>query len=1358
MKTMIYYSPFFGKKWLTILLLVLSLHLLGQNAHFEFFQASEYLSSANPWELMKDKDGFLWVLGQSVDRYDGYDFVNIKDQEEIWANYHLNADEYQRSENYIAHRSEHHFFFRQITSGKLDSVNYRTLLSAGETVDKDFFFHEAANGQLHFFFFEPSTQATTFLTIEEGQLERKFAVTDLRIIDSDNMPSISSDTKGNFYYLNREGSHVIKIDKDGRLLQRITRPSSKKSSLINCSANNTLYVAFENEVYCLKENAEKFEIHPISQSLSAYSYNDFFIKDLSELPNGDLWVCGTDRTLISYSKVTGKTNDYTKELVQLIPHDATLTRLISDETNIIWVKVQQFAILKVVPQQSLFDTYFTEQDCEGLCSFRGMIENDSGQIFASFYYGIAQIDPITKSSKYISSHLDSFAPFGLGCDKGHLLLNSGQRVNIANGEVDKSYALLPDYDTDEGVMVQDDSGNWWNGQNHVVWFYDVNAADPKWEKRIKIPGAEEYVTCMHFGATSKYIWVANKHRLLYINISSNEITKHFEMPGQEIIHAIYEDNHENLWLGTEDGLVKLVPEYKNIKKYNEKDGLPNDFVSSILSDGDSCLWLGTNSGLARFHVEKESCVNFYTEHGLSHNEFNRISAYKAKDGQMFFGGVRGINAFYPEELMQKYQQQQNIGNVILSSVSWIDEKLDTTRKAFLNLNKSSMEYFHWDKSITYEFCLTDYRNANKNQYSYILEGYDKAWSIPSKYNFAKYNSLPPGNYVFRAKAFDAKGYWNPNELAISITVHPPWWKTGWAYLIYGLIIGGVFYGVYSLLRYRIELENQFQLEQKEAQRLKELDTFKSRLFTNLTHEFRTPLTVILGMAKQLLDRIQELKVDNKLKNSMASQTQLIEQNGQSLLRIINQLLDLSKLENNVFKINLQNGDVISFFNYIVSSFKSYANQRNLALRFSTKLEELNMDFDPDVLQQILINLISNAIKFTESGGNVEVKAHHLQEENIDFLQLIVRDTGIGIHPEKILNIFDRFYQSDDSMTRNGKGTGIGLAHTKELVELMGGEVSVESTLGEGTTFYVLLPLKCTLKRVGNLPHPKIGEHQLPTDSLILHKHRANKVGHNTESSALPKLLLIEDNPDIVRFLELCLGDDYEITVAYNGRIGIEIAKQEIPDLIVSDVMMPEKDGFEVCDDLKNDIKTSHIPIVLLTAKADSTSKIHGLKRGADAYLSKPFDQEELKVRLKALLIRQQKLIHYFTNRVNATNKNGVEPTTSISKEVIRIEDAFIQKVEDILEKNYADSDFSLTQLCHKIGMSRSQLFRKMKALTGTSPSQFIRTYRLKKAKSLLETTNQNVSEIAWATGFSSLPHFSRIFQEEFGASPSETSK
>lgn len=545
-------------------------------------------------------------------------------------------------------------------------------------------------------------------------------------------------------------------------------------------------------------------------------------------------------------------------------------------------------------------------------------------------------------------------------------------------------------------------------------------------------------------------------------------------------------------------------------------------------------------------------------------------------------------------------------------------------------------------------------------------------------------------------------------------------------IIFQLLISWAFYGGFKSKR--LLLKEELKKEQEELKRLQELDHFKTRLYTNLTHEFRTPLTVILGMIDQI-----DLYPKKHLKEGLV----IIRRNGLQLLQLINQLLDLAKLENKSFQLQLQQGDIIPYVRYLIESFESFTNSKNISLQFIALQEQLVMDYDPKQLKQIITNLMSNAIKFTPSGGQIKVKVN--QEE--DQLIIIVSDTGIGIPKDKIPLIFDRFYQVDNSSIREGEGTGIGLAHTLELVKLMGGNILVESQLQQGSQFSISLPVHCE----PNIPmvNQDILVADISTDALLRQAPSHSEISLTNQLSSLPQVLIIEDNPDVTIYIKSCLEPAYQVETALNGQIGIEKALAQIPDLIISDVMMPKKNGYEVCDTLKQDERTSHIPIVLLTAKAMQEDKIEGFRTGADAYLIKPFDKEELLIRIGQLIsIRAQLQERY-------ARLQPVEGSDHFQKE-----DAFVMKLRKLVEERIDDASLGVVHLCKAANLSHMQVYRKLKALTDRTPSQFIRSIRLQKAMELLKSTDLTISEIAYDVGFTDPNYFSRTFLEEYGARPS----
>lgn len=552
----------------------------------------------------------------------------------------------------------------------------------------------------------------------------------------------------------------------------------------------------------------------------------------------------------------------------------------------------------------------------------------------------------------------------------------------------------------------------------------------------------------------------------------------------------------------------------------------------------------------------------------------------------------------------------------------------------------------------------------------------------------------------------------------------------------------------SLEAEKIKTELQLAEEARERERLNEMDAFKNRFFTNISHEFRTPLTVILGMAEQL-----EKSVARNGEPEADRYIALIKRNGQNLLRLINEILDLAKLEGDSLKMNYIQGDVLPYLRYIAESMHSLADTKNVQLRVESSEDAIVMDFDPERLLQIVHNLLSNAIKFTPAGGEVVMRLENgnwkLGNGEISSFQfqISVSDTGIGIAPDDLPLVFDRFFQAQNQEKTKSGGTGIGLSLTRELVRAMDGDISVESMVGAGTTFRVVLP-------VSNKAEPAL--ESVSGADFVASKGLARRSDVEAITQGLEagsNLLIIEDNPDVVEYLAACLGKFYQLDFAYDGQAGIEKAIATVPDLIISDVMMPEKDGFEVVETLKNDERSSHIPIVLLTARATVADRIAGLKRGADAYLAKPFVEEELLVVAAGLLETRRKLQEKYRHAGLDAAPDAPAPEAPEQKSFFDLEDVFLQKIIALTDAHLDDAEFGNAELSRKILMSESQLHRKIKALTDLSLSVFIRSVRLRRGRTLLQNTDLSVAEIAYAVGFTDPAYFSRSFSAEFGIAP-----
>ncbi|MGA9119059.1 MAG: hybrid sensor histidine kinase/response regulator transcription factor, partial [Bacteroidota bacterium] len=621
------------------------------------------------------------------------------------------------------------------------------------------------------------------------------------------------------------------------------------------------------------------------------------------------------------------------------------------------------------------------------------------------------------------------------------------------------------------------------------------------------------------------------------------------------------------------------------------------------------------------------------------------------------------------------------------------------------------------------FAAIDPGAAHLIDYLYRLEGLEEAWVQSNGRRFVRYPGLSPGKYVFRVKAVNKFGRWPDQEIALAVLIPPPWWRTTWAYAAYGLLMIGLLYSVYRVRLQQVHLQQKLKMEHFQREHLAEMDRLKSRFFANISHEFRTPLTLILGPIQKWRERAHE--EDEKKDLSMA------ERSAHRLLRLINQLLDLSKLEAGATKLRAGRMNIVSLVKGFAYSFESSAGMRDIALNVCIEEEAIDVYCDRDLVEKIVSNLLSNAFKFTSRGGTVTVglnrsvasSSRQGREGDEEKLVISVSDTGIGIPPDEVEKVFDRFYQVDASQTREHEGSGLGLALVKELVELHHGTIEVQSEVGKGTTFTVRLPMgRGHLKDdeiievpIGPVTEVPEGEGTFVDKVSGEETKRSDSLQTNGER---PIVLVIEDNADVRSYIRDCLDLVYQVREARDGLDGVEKALEIIPDLVISDVMMPKKDGYEVCRTLKLDEKTSHIPIILLTAKAASENKIEGLEIGADDYLIKPFEPKELLARVKNLIELRRKLRERF--KASVPLKPGEIAVTSM-------DDTFLKKVIAAVEQHIGDEQFDINALGALVGMSRRQLHRKLTALTNQGPGEFIRHIRLHRAMDLLQKGAGTVS-------------------------------
>ena len=817
-----------------------------------------------------------------------------------------------------------------------------------------------------------------------------------------------------------------------------------------------------------------------------------------------------------------------------------------------------------------------------------------------------------------------------------------------------------------------------------------------------------------------------------------------------------------LWIGSYNGLILLNKRTLKTQVFSTEDGLPDNTIYSILTDKGGYLWLSTNKGICRFDPLSHHVQTFLSDDGMPGDEFNRFHHLKLPNGRLAFGGTEGWTIFDPTNMkVDTYHPQVAFTNLKINNINAEQHIEPGLLPSPLNdLKDLTLPYDH--NSLTFEFAGLEFNRPKKLKYRYLLENYDNDWIEAGNSPIASYTKLPPGNYKLKINSSNSTGQWSPNVRELTLIILPPFWLSWWAYSLYVLLAAGLVWLYMRYLRNRERLRQEIILKEKESVQLKELDALKTRFFSNITHEFRTPLTLILTPVQRLKPTLNGAEQNRWIA--------AIERNTHQLLRLINQLLDLTKLESGTLKINEGVGNPGKFIEDLIASFvpEAEGNGVKLAFKMGTVIGEYR--FDPDKLEQIVSNLVANAIKFTPSGGGIEVsiseKIHSTTpardytagSNEVDYAQngivIEVRDTGLGILPDKLPHIFDRFYQVEDpTHTKlNAPGSGIGLSLVKEMVDLQHGTIKVTSSNDDSspwkTSFLVWLPYQQSTSTEEPLKENTF--RSVPT----FENHSTRTLAETnvvTADEDSPSILLVEDNLELAEFIADSLPEGYRITTAVNGADGLEKAIKIIPDLIISDVLMPVMDGFEFCKKTKNDDQTSHIPVILLTAKASFSDRIEGLSIGADDYLTKPFHIQELQLRVSNLLERQRLMREKLRAEMSTPERN---PPETDEHTVTTLQDIFVQKIYGIVEEKLGDTSFGVEELSGEIGMSRASLHRKVKTLTGMPPGDIIRNYRLKRAAHFLKQ-GYNSSETAYKTGFDSAAYFSKCFKDFYRISPNE---
>jgi signal transduction histidine kinase/ligand-binding sensor domain-containing protein/DNA-binding response OmpR family regulator len=846
----------------------------------------------------------------------------------------------------------------------------------------------------------------------------------------------------------------------------------------------------------------------------------------------------------------------------------------------------------------------------------------------------------------------------------------------------------------------------------------------------------------------KRLWVGTLSGLNLIGLKNFQpnkyVVKHFffddvSLSGDDIL-TLFQDSHNKIWVGTKaKGLYYF--DGKKFNRINLKIG--NTVITSIhsiLEDDDKNLWVSTNQGIIKYNTTRKTAVNYDQKDGITNNEFNDNAALKIGPNKFYFGSPSGATYFDAQKIsINQYAPQVLITDLkIKNETTNPNDSLGILEKSIGYTKTITLDYDKANFSIN--FAIPNYIRSKKNQYSYRLTGLENNWTL-TKNTEAMYAIQNPGTYVFEVRGANNDGIWNKYPTTLTVIVKPAPWRSIWAFLLYGIVIGLGLYGLIWIMKSKARLKQKLELEYLETKRIEENNRAKLDFFTNISHEFRTPLTLILGPLQQILSNYNGT-------NEMYKKLLVIEGSANHLLSLINRLMDFRKLENDQVKLESANGNIVKFTKEIFLSFIEYAKDGDYHYTFEASEEEILVYFDRYKLERVFYNLISNAFRYTPKGGNINVKINHDHEN----LFIAVEDSGAGIAEEHIDKIFDLFFEVPlhNNVQKNyNKGTGIGLSIVKNIVKLHKGTIDVTNKETGGVVFKVTLPLG----RAHLLDDEIIQDFKI-SDDIVQYTNQL-ETAEVTEpediedyvlSTEKQTILLVEDHKVLRTFMKNLLKKEYNIIEAENGKIAFEKALQFVPNLIISDVIMPEMVGTELCAKIKENLKTSHIPVILLTSRTSLVYKFEGLESGADDYISKPFNLMEFKLRVKNLLNSTERLKNKF-----ASEDNFVPSEITVSS----LDEELLKKAFKIVEENISNEQFDIPFFCSELGVSRTMLFLKIKAWTNYTPNEFIHEIRLKRAAQLLEQNKLNVSEVSYKVGFNNPKYFSKCFQKKYGETPSQ---
>ncbi|APY11660.1 hybrid sensor histidine kinase/response regulator [Seonamhaeicola sp. S2-3] len=1181
-------------------------------------------------------------------------------------------------------------------------------------------------------------------------------------------------------------------DRFKNYLTEHTKPARQRVMAILETKKGQVYVGTGAGIFQVERNKQDLVFNLIKGS------ENFYVQDLVETEDNNLLIATQSQGLVTYNITKEKFNNF---FIKNAEYNKikNIRRLVYDNDNTLWIGTYEGLI---VVTKNNYITLLKHELNNNMSlrknSIKCLFKDKKGSVWIGAYYGGVSIwDPSNVNFQNITQNQVGFGlnytvVSSIASYQDFMFFGTeGGGLNIWNKKTNsykyktKSNSLLKDNNIKELKLINNDKlfvGTFKNG----LQVYDLEKQ--KFINSIFSKQFEETLKNVGVYAISldknKNLWIGTFGRGLFKYSFKTGDYKHFqdfENGGSlcnNLIRTIYVDTKNNVWVGTEKGLNKITPKGEIKNYFFDKSLQYGDDILSVYQDSrhniwvgtksrglfklkektfeavplvadkakvsavrsmlesNEYLWIATNQGIIKFDLNTNAIVVYNQSDGVISNEFNDNACLKVGQSQFFFGGPAGVTYINTTKITtNKYSPQ-----VILTG---LDVKENGTSN---KITKNTLAYTkvvnlsHTQGNFNISFSIPSFINANNNKYKYRLTGLEKEWNLTSN-NTASYTIQKPGNYVFEVLGANNDNVWNKKATTLKIYVAPAPWRTWWAFVIYGLLILSSLYFLLSILKSKTRLKHELELEHLENERTKEINKTKLEFFTNISHEFRTPLALILGPLNQV---IEEYRGSSKLYKKLL----VIENSANHLLQLINRLMDFRKFENKLFNLEAAEGNIVKFLKEIYLSFTEHAKKDNYHFYFECSEEEILVYYDRNKLERVFYNLISNAFRYTPKGGTITVRV----EKNERDVVIKVEDTGVGIAKEYQDKIFERFFEiavNNKPDNNYNKGTGIGLSIAKNIVELHKGTIAVTSNKeGVGSIFSVTLKLGNNhLSETEIYKNYKFSDdlsqyiNQLEDTNVVFEDDLESNT--NTNNSTI---LLVEDNKPLRKFIKSVLKEEYRIIEAENGKVAFNKAIRELPDLIVTDVIMPEMTGVELCSAIKSELKTSHIPVILLTSRSSLIYKLDGLERGADDYISKPFNVKEFKLRIKNLLQTRDKLKNKFVS------SQGLLPEEVL---VSSCDETLYKKALKIVKENIGNEQFDIAMFCSELGVSRTMLFTKIKAWSNFTPNEFILHFRMKRATQYLEQGKLNISQISYKVGFKNPKYFSKTFQKTFGKTPTQ---